>query len=54
MIARLFQLAGIRIELFPPEQAGMPPRVFWGFMFHYTQPFWPMIIVSAALSAPSR
>jgi ATP-binding cassette subfamily B multidrug efflux pump len=29
----------------------MPPKSFCGFVFHYTKPFWPMIALSAALSA---
>lgn len=51
MIARIFRWLETRIDSFPPEQPVMPPPSFWGFVFHYTRPFWPLLAVSAALSA---
>ncbi|KAB2941396.1 MAG: ABC transporter ATP-binding protein/permease [Hyphomicrobium sp.] len=51
MIARIFSWLETRIESFPAEQPIMPPPSFWGFVFHYTRPFWPLLAVSAALSA---
>ena len=51
MIARFFSWLETRVDSFPPEQAGMPPPTFWRFIAYYTQPFWPVILVSSALSA---
>jgi ATP-binding cassette subfamily B multidrug efflux pump len=51
MIARMFRWLEHRVESFPAEQPSMPPASFWGFVFHYTRPFWPLIGLSAALSA---
>ena len=51
MIARFFGWLETRVDSFPPEQAGMPPATFWQFIAYYTKPFWPVILVSSALSA---
>ncbi len=51
MIARMFRWLENRVASFPAEQPPMPPANFWGFIFHYTRPFWPLIGLSAALSA---
>ena len=51
MIARFFSWLETRVDSFPPEQAGMPPPSFWGFIVYYTRPFVPTIIVSSVLSA---
>ncbi len=50
MITRIFHWLETCSESFPPEQAGRPPAAFWGFVLHYTQPFWPLIIASAVLA----
>ena len=39
MIARFFSWLETRVDSFPPEQAGMPPPSFWGFIAYYTRPF---------------
>ena len=49
MIARMFRWLENRVESFPAEQPSMPPASFWGFVFHYTRPFWPLIGLSASL-----
>jgi ATP-binding cassette subfamily B multidrug efflux pump len=51
MIARIFRWLETRRESFPVEQPGMPPTTFWGFILHYTRPFWPLIATSSALAA---
>ena len=51
MIARFFSWLEKRVELFPPEKAGMPPPSFWGFIAYYTRPFVPTIMASSVLSA---
>jgi len=51
MIARIFRWLETRRESFPAEQPGMPPTTFWGFILHYTRPFWPLIASSSALAA---
>ena len=51
MIARIFRWLETRRESFPAEQPGMPPTTFWGFIIHYTRPFWPLIASSSALAA---
>ncbi|MFA5898926.1 MAG: ABC transporter ATP-binding protein [Hyphomicrobium sp.] len=51
MIARIFHWLETHVESFPPEQPAMPPASFWGFISHYTRPFWPLIALSAGLSA---
>lgn len=51
MIARLFSWLETRQETFPAEAPGMPPTTFWGFILHYTRPFWALVAASAALGA---
>jgi ATP-binding cassette subfamily B multidrug efflux pump len=51
MIASLFRRLENHVESFPAAQPAMPPASFWGFIAHYTRPFWPLIAVSAVLSA---
>lgn len=51
MIARIFHWLETHVDSFPPEQPAMPPSSFWGFISHYTRPFWPLIALSAVLSA---
>lgn len=51
MIASIFRRLETHVESFPAAQPSMPPATFWGFIAHYTRPFWPLIAVSAALSA---
>jgi ATP-binding cassette subfamily B multidrug efflux pump len=51
MIARIFRWLETSRESFPAETPGMPPTTFWGFILHYTKPFWPLIAASSALAA---
>ncbi len=51
MFARIFRWLETRRDSFPPEQPGQPPEDFWGFILHYTRPFWPLIAASAAFAA---
>ncbi|MFN3624345.1 MAG: ABC transporter ATP-binding protein [Hyphomicrobium sp.] len=51
MIARIFSWLETHVASFPAEPPTMPPASFWGFVMHYTRPFWPLIVLSAALSA---
>jgi len=51
MIARIFRWLETRRDSFPAETPGMPPTSFWGFVLHYTRPFWPLIIASSLLAA---
>ena len=51
MIARIFSWLETRKSSFPAEQPAMPPTTFWGFMLHYTRPFWPLIAASSLLAA---
>src|SRR3990172_4234795 len=51
MFARIFRWLETRRESFPAEQPGMPPAKFWGFVLHYTRPFWPLIAASSVLGA---
>jgi len=51
MIARIFRWLETRQDSFPAEPPGMPPTTFWGFIIHYTRPFWMLVAASAALGA---
>jgi ATP-binding cassette subfamily B multidrug efflux pump len=51
VVDRIFSWFEHRIDSFPPQQPGKPPATFWPFVMHYTRPFWPLIALSAALSA---
>ncbi len=35
---------------FPAEQPGKPPETLRGFLLHYAQPFWPLILASSVLA----
>jgi ATP-binding cassette, subfamily B, multidrug efflux pump len=50
MIARIFSWLETRKTSFPAEQPVMPPASFWGFILHYTRPFWPLIAASSLLA----
>ncbi len=51
MIARIFHWLETRYDPFPLSQPDKPPATFWGFVFHYTRPVWPMIAASAFFAA---
>lgn len=50
MIARIFRWLETLRSSFPAEPPGMPPATLWGFVFHYTRPFWPLIVASSTLA----
>jgi ATP-binding cassette, subfamily B, multidrug efflux pump len=47
---RYFTWLERRVDSFPPEQPGKPPATTWGFIRHYTRPFYPLLIIGFALS----
>ncbi len=50
MIARIFQWLETRTEPFPEHVPEQPPATLWGFLWHYSRHFWPMILASSALA----
>ena len=51
MINRYFTWLETRVDPFPPEQPEMPPPGFFAFCWHYTRPFWPLLLFSTLFSA---
>ncbi len=51
MIDRFFTWLETLVEPFPPEQPEMPPKGFLAFCWHYTKPFWPILLAATLLSA---
>jgi ATP-binding cassette subfamily B multidrug efflux pump len=51
LIDRFFTWLESLVDPFPPGRPQMPPRQFLGFCWHYTKPFWPLLLVSMLLSA---
>ena len=47
---RFFNWLETRVDSFPAEQPGKPPATTWGFIRHFTRPFFPMLVVGFALS----
>ena len=47
---RFFEWLERRIDAFPTEQPVKPPATTWGFIRHFTRPFFPMLMVGFALS----
>jgi ATP-binding cassette, subfamily B, multidrug efflux pump len=45
-----FTWAERRVDSFPPEQPTKPPATTWGFIRHYTRPFYPLIVIGFILS----
>ncbi len=45
-----FTWAERRVDSFPAEQPTKPPGTTWGFIRHYTKPFYPLIIIGFILS----
>jgi ATP-binding cassette, subfamily B, multidrug efflux pump len=50
MFNRLFTWLEGRVASFPMEAATKPPPTTWGFIRHYTRPFYPLIAVGFVLS----
>ena len=51
MIDRFFTWLESLVDPFPPERPAMPPKGFLAFCWHYTKPFWPLLLASTLLSA---
>ncbi len=51
MINRFFTWLESLVDPFPPGRPPMPPQGFAAFCWHYTRPFWKLILVSTLLSA---
>ncbi len=51
MIGRLFDWLERVGTPFPDIAPEMPPGRFWPFVFHYTRPFWPLLLASSLLAA---
>lgn len=51
MIKHFFTWLESLVDPFPPERPPMPPQGFAAFCWHYTRPFWKLILVSTLLSA---
>jgi ATP-binding cassette subfamily B multidrug efflux pump len=48
---RVFSWLESRTDTFPPVKPTKPGSTLWGFVWHYTKPFWPMILVCSALAS---
>jgi ATP-binding cassette subfamily B multidrug efflux pump len=51
VIDRFFTWLERLTDPFPPEQPAMPPQGLISFAWHYTRPFWPLLLVSILFSA---
>ena len=51
MFERIFSWLESRTDTFPPVKPTKPGSTLWGFVWHYTKPFWPMILVCSALAS---
>jgi ATP-binding cassette, subfamily B, multidrug efflux pump len=47
---RFFTWLENRVDSFPSEQPTKPPATTWGFIRHYTRPFYPLILVGFVLA----
>jgi ATP-binding cassette, subfamily B, multidrug efflux pump len=47
---RFFSWLERRVDSFPLEQPQKPPASTWGFIKHYTRPFYPLLVIGFALS----
>ncbi len=45
-----FSWAESRVDSFPPKQPAKPPATTWGFIHHYTKPFYELIAIGFILS----
>lgn len=51
LINRFFSWLESLVDSFPPERPATPPQGLAAFCWHYTRPFWPLLLVSTLLSA---
>jgi len=48
---RVFSWLESLTDTFPPAKPTKPGSTLWGFVWHYTKPFWPMILICSALAS---
>jgi ATP-binding cassette, subfamily B, multidrug efflux pump len=48
---RFFKWLESRVDPFPSERPTLPPRGLAAFTWHYTRPFWPLLLASIIFSA---
>jgi len=48
---RIFSWLESRTDTFPSVKPTQPGSTLWGFIWHYTRPFWPMILVCSGLAS---
>ncbi len=51
MFERIFSWLESRTDTFPPVKPTKPGSTLWGFVWHYTRPFWPMILICSSLAS---
>jgi ATP-binding cassette subfamily B multidrug efflux pump len=51
VIDRFFSWLEQLVNPFPPEPSERPPAGILAFAWHYTKPFWPLLVISIAFSA---
>jgi len=51
LLNRLFTWIESLVDPFPPEPPAIPPRGLLDFCWHYTRPFWPLLLAATLLSA---
>ncbi|MGE3871938.1 MAG: ABC transporter ATP-binding protein [Parvibaculaceae bacterium] len=51
MFERIFSWLESRTDTFPPVKPAKPGSTLWSFVWHYTKPFWPMILVCSAIAS---
>jgi len=51
LIHRFFTWLEGWVSSFPAEPPDTPPSNLLGFVWHYTQPFWPLLLLASALGA---
>ncbi|MFZ5671871.1 MAG: ABC transporter ATP-binding protein [Pseudomonadota bacterium] len=51
MFERIFSWLESRTDTFPPVKPTKPGSTLWSFVWHYTRPFWPMILVCSSLAS---
>jgi ATP-binding cassette subfamily B multidrug efflux pump len=50
-MANMFSWLESRVDPFPPERPAIPPQGLLAFCWHYTRPFWPLLLTATLLSA---
>ena len=47
MIAAIFRWLETRTDSFPEALPERPPATLFGFILHYSKPFWPLLLASS-------